>query len=646
MIDPKSALHSKLINLITHHIRRSVDLSISRHRDWNDVDKYTQLWQVEPKAVQRRYDSSLTDVGGVSVCGTGDHMKVTIPTSLAILDTFATYLSGSMLGKDFVTFVGNSPESQLGAALLQNMTNRNYQLFGNELALYTAWINTIKYGVGPMTLNPVTKVVNFPRVNPVVFDDGDTEYEIFREVLPTKEEVAFATGVQYRSISPWDYLPPYDVPVERVNEASFVGWFELTNYYKLLSHSRFTKQREGVSDLFNLKHIKESCNNTTDWVHKSYIYSRLKDQSRFTNHFEYDHKDNPPVIVAWVYVEIIPKAYGLGSSKYPEKWLFGVANESIIIKATPLDDTNNQLPMAVGATEIDGESSLPLSRLLFVSPFQKLIDFVFNAHILAIRQNLNGTYLADPSIVNVNDLTNPEPGKIIRIRKPAFGSGRLSDSILPLRSDPNVLRENFTQINFLSGLAQDNSGASDALQGLIPARTSRISAAEITTAAKAASYKMGRVEAMLKRTLHTSLGELTAYLFQNTYPDDFQVKIQDDFVRRFIEDYNIVPDSSKMIDAQLGDIVVPFEVMAVPDYSANEDISTWLELIKLSGANQALASSLDYKALVNHIARLAGVKSFSDIAFLKNTPTQQAGMISPDQLSILQQQGAAAPLPT
>ena len=48
---------------------------------------------------------------------------------------------------------------------------------------------------------------------------------------------------------------------------------------------------------------------------------------------------------------------------------------------------------------------------------------MFNSHVANVRKAINDMIIYDPYLVNSNDLKNPAPGKLIRLRRPAWGKG-------------------------------------------------------------------------------------------------------------------------------------------------------------------------------------------------------------------------------
>ena len=130
-----------------------------------------------------------------------------------------------------------------------------------------------------------------------------------------------------------------------------------------------------------------------------------------------------------MYVKIVPKEWGLKGSKfnkngdYPEIFLFTIANEQIVLRARPLNLNHNKFPIAIAAPDFDGYSITPISRMELIGGLQTTLNWMFNSHITNVRKAINDMLIVDPSLVNMEDLENPAPGKLIRLRRSAWGKG-------------------------------------------------------------------------------------------------------------------------------------------------------------------------------------------------------------------------------
>ena len=127
-----------------------------------------------------------------------------------------------------------------------------------------------------------------------------------------------------------------------------------------------------------------------------------------------------PVDVINLYVTLIPKEWNLGDGEYPEKWFFRLAADDVIITCQKANYYHGMYPVAVASPEYDGYSITPIGRLEVLYGLQGVLDWLFNSHVANVRKAINDMLIVDPYLVNINDLKDPEPGKLIRLRRPAW----------------------------------------------------------------------------------------------------------------------------------------------------------------------------------------------------------------------------------
>ena len=135
-----------------------------------------------------------------------------------------------------------------------------------------------------------------------------------------------------------------------------------------------------------------------------------------------------------MYIDLIPKDWELSNNEYPEKWLFEVAADSIVIGAMKIEQNHGMYPVANASPDFDGYTPTPMSRLEVLYGLQHTMDWLFNSHIANVRKAINDMLVIDPWMVNINDVKDPKAGKLIRLRRPAWGKGKVSDYISQLIS--------------------------------------------------------------------------------------------------------------------------------------------------------------------------------------------------------------------
>jgi hypothetical protein len=195
-----------------------------------------------------------------------------------------------------------------------------------------------------------------------------------------------------------------------------------------------------------------------------------------------------PIDVVWMYWTLIPKDQKLGSSEYPEKWLIGMAADKVLICAKPLSLNHNMYPVAVCAPDFDGYSSTPVSRLELMYGMQEALDWLFNSHIANVRKAINDMLIVDPSLVNMADLEDPKPGKLIRMRRSAWGRG-VENAVKQL-GVTDITRSHIQDASSIIDYMQRTSAATDSVSGMIRKSGERVTAAETKSTQQSALSRL------------------------------------------------------------------------------------------------------------------------------------------------------------
>ncbi|MFA6973078.1 MAG: hypothetical protein WC208_16995, partial [Gallionella sp.] len=213
-----------------------------------------------------------------------------------------------------------------------------------------------------------------------------------------------------------------NVPVQETQKGEFVGWIDPTNYMKIMEHEQRDKSYFNGKFLYGMRgsagksqYNKVSSSGRDCTYNNSYTYTGSSSGEAALS--------TSPIDQIYLYINLIPKEWKLGTSEYPEKWLFCVAADRYIRCAKPLGLDHNMFPLVTCSPDFDGYSMTPLSRLEMISGLQGTLDWLVNSHIANVRKSINDMLVVDPSLVNINDLLDPAPGKLIRMRRAAWGRG-------------------------------------------------------------------------------------------------------------------------------------------------------------------------------------------------------------------------------
>ena len=405
-LKPGSSLHDYIKNFVLNSARASSNMMKKNFDQWTKTDeKMTAYIPVTDKEKEIKEDDRRKPT------------SVVLPYSFVIAESILSYLVAAFFPDPIFRYEGSSPEDIVGAIMMEGVIQSHCNHNKVALNLHTSFYDAIKYGIGvaiPIwTTKRGMKVVK----RELGFFDFMSRFRNtgYERVL---EDAILFEGNALQNIDPYHYLPDPNVPVQDVQAGEFSGYIENTNFYSLMS------AEEHDSDYFNVKYVRH-VKNKRSTIYPSEVSERMKKQGGN----EKNYAELNPVDVIWINATIVPSMFGaddgpkIGDNEYPEKWVFGLASDDVVIQAMPLGLTHNDYPVSVIAPDFDGYSPIANSRLSIEYGLQEILDYLLNSHIANLRKAVNDMIIVDPYQVNVNDLKNPKEGAIIRLRRPAWGRG-------------------------------------------------------------------------------------------------------------------------------------------------------------------------------------------------------------------------------
>lgn len=390
---------SEMSNFIIDEIlERAYDSSIvmnRRHGSWRKMDEvltaYIPLDEAEKKVIE-------TDPR--------KPVSVIFPYTYAIKETLLTYSMAALVQDPIFQYAGTGPEDTIGGILLQHKIQMDCEKSKVALALHTMLSDALSYGIGVGAPGWFERTgTRYGRRQSAVKGALNRFLGRSSDMVEQRQEILYQ-GNKLNNIDPYQLLPDPNVSVHKLQEGDFYGWVEETSRVNLLS----TEQVD--EEYFNCRYLK----GLDDFT--STVISHDRDKPDKESITSVDMVD-----VIHMYVNLVPKEWKLGDGEYPEKWLFSVAADSVLLRAQPLGLSHGMYPIAAMAPDYDGYSVAPLSRLEMLQGLQTTVDWLFNSHIANVRKAINDMFIVDPYMLNMKDLQTPEPGKLIRTRRPVWGKG-------------------------------------------------------------------------------------------------------------------------------------------------------------------------------------------------------------------------------
>ena len=554
---PGSELHERIKSEVLTRARESANVMSSRFSSWNDIDKSLTCYIPTDEAEDK-----------VKADDIRKPVSIVFPYTYAIAETLISYLVSAFLQDPVFRYEGMGPNDVVGAILLEKVIEQ--QCIKNKvgLGIHTMLYDGIKYGLGI--------------------------------VGPSWTNTKMFSGNSLENIDPYLSLPDVNVAVHEVQKGEYYGWINKTNYYDLLT------AESKDSDMFNVRYLKALRGTRTSIYPNDNSMRNLK--SGFTS--PEDNGTTFPVDRIFKYIKLIPKEWELGTSEYPELWLFCLASDEIVIKARPAEFDHGMIPITTCAPDFDGYSAVPLSRLEILQGLQTTLDWLFNSHIANVRKAINDMIIVDPFLVNIKDLESPEPGKIIRTRRPAWGRG-VKDAVQQLAIS-DITRGNIADSGWIVQWMQKISGADDSMMGsLRQGGPERLTGAEFKGTRTGAVSRLERVARVIGMQAMQDIGYFFASHCQQMMQDEVYVKVTGDWQDVLIKEYG-TPERGRIAVAPK-DLDINYDIIvrdgSVPGGNFSD---AWIQLFGIMGQNPELAQKFDIVRIFTHIARNLGAKNVND----------------------------------
>lgn len=608
-LKPGSTLHDELVSKILERAQASSNVMKNRHQSWYSIDEtLTAYIPTDAKEEELQDDDSRVSV------------SIVIPYSYAVLETLLTYSTAAFLESPIFKYRGVGPEDTLGAILLEMVVDLQSKRAKMALNLYTMFRDAFVYGIGVVAPVWEVKKGKVIRQRP----GGNFITSAFDRVtgrrrggeVGTKEEVIYE-GNALENIDPYNYLPDTNVPINKVQEGEFVGWVDRGNRMACLEREK----NDGTNQLFNAKYLKHIDGRSTIYMDSDQKGSR----SKYEMDIDMDSSGTVTDVVDEIhmYVNLIPKEWEVGDGEYPEKWLFTLAGDHVLLRASKQNHNHNMYPVAVCSPNFDGYSVSPVSQLEMLYGIQHRIDWFMNSHQKNVRRAVNDIVVVDPGMIDTKTLKNAKEGGIVYLKNRVWNKGGIDQAIKQF--EVNDITRNHVQDSMnLMQVMERVSGATDNLQGMAQKLGERVTRYQVQSAKVSA---LSRLETKNKLIGIMTFQDLAIQLAENTIQfmkKDVFVEVFGRWVEVLQNDFNI----------KRGDkyAVTPFHVAVGYDVMpqdgtvmGSEYLDTWVSLFQIVSQNPYLIQSagIDIARMFKHIARMGGAKNIDDFIVSDNARVMQ-----------------------
>ena len=526
-----------------------------------------------------------------------------IPFDYAVLMSAHTYWTSVFLGRDPIfQYAGREGQAQDATLAMEALVNHQITAGRGIPPLYIWLLDVGKYGVGIVgdfwdeEKSVVAKIVDVPDEFLGV-QLGTFTKELQRVVVSGYE------GNRLYNVRPYDFYPDPRVTMLNLQEGEFCGRRVPVGWNQII-------KRAAAGKYFNVealrKHRFKSFRTTEEGSTQVNRPVRPGDETWL------EAMDMSHVELIEMYVEIIPKKWGLGNSTFPEIWVFTLANESIVIGAQPLGLYHAKFPFNALELEPDGYAMFKRSMLEIAKPMTDVMTWLVNTHFYNTRKSLNDMFIVDPSKVVMKDVLDPKPGKVIRLKDEFFGQD--VRSAITQFPTSNVTQAHMQDVQAVAQMLQRITGVNDALMGLSNQK-GRQTATEVRTSS---TFGVNRLKTTSEWFSHTGFSDLSYMLVANSqqlYDSAQKVRIAGDMWnfrggQRFLE---VTPE---MIAG--GWDFVPVDGTLPIDRFAQ--VNMWSQLLQQMAQAPQVLQSFDLAQVFSWIAQLGGLKNINQFKIEVDSP--------------------------
>lgn len=581
-----TVLHKFVLDAVLRRRDFSQDKMRERHTQWRKNEENFIAYMPEKDVDKQR--RNLREIGGEPQFTT-----LRIPFDYAVLMSAHTYWTSVFLGRaPVLQYEGRHGSAEDGVLAVEAIMN--YQtVVGRMLPQWYIWLLDVgKYGMAiagsywereKIVVNKEVEVPDsFLGVNL-----GTAQTEMKRFVMDGYQ------GNRLYNVRPWDFFPDPRVTVGRMQEGEFCGRYTQVGWNSIAKGT-------AAGRYFNvdiLRNMRHSAADIRDRGSEKIIlpFGPNEGVSRL------DIIDMNSVDLLEMYIELIPRDWGLGNSSYPEKWIFVVANDKIVIGAQPLGDYHNKFPFYILEYEPDGHAMFKRSLLEIVGPMTDVITWLINTHFYNTRKSLNDMFVVDPTKIVIKDLQDPSPGKIIRLKEEMYGQDvRSAIWQFPVT---NVTQSHLQDTQILSQLIQRVSGVNDSIMGL-QGQGGRKTATEVRTSS---TFGINRLKTVAEWFSVTGVSDMAQTLLQTT-----QQHYSGQQMMRLAGDFFMHPGSERQLNVSPGNIQGFFDFSPV-DGTLPVDrfaqVSMWTNLLQQMATNPQVMAEYDLGRIFAWIAQLGGLKN-------------------------------------
>lgn len=609
---------SKLHQRIAKKLESRISLAKRHHTDrcdkWREAEErvIAYLPESEKDAARRAERTN----------GRPVYTTIQIPYSYAMLMSAHTYWTSVFFARSPVLqFAGISGEGEMQVQAVEAMMNYQTEV-GGHMGPYYIWLyDGGKYGCGILGHYWEREKIHYGQIVQLENPDGSVN------LAQATMEVEGYVGNKVYNVSPFDFMHDPRVPFGRFQEGEFCVSIRRLGWSHIL---RRRDQGYFNSNIDELRHHvgtdKERTQGAANIQRPNFLANDFVDVD--INEKEVKHPAG--AVFYEVYVELVPNEWGLGDTKYPQKWCFTITEDfGLIVGASPLGYIHGKFPFSVIEPEVEAYGVYNRGFVEILEPVQNTMDWLLNTHFYNVRAALNNQFIVDPSKLIIKDAKNAGPGFMWRLRPEAYGTDL--DKMFKQVPVTDVTRTHLTDMQGMMNIGEKTLGINDQIMGSLNAG-GRKTATEVRTSTGFGVNRLKTVSEYMSATAFAPHAAMLVSSSQQNYDGQKKFRIAGQLALDAGQAFMTVTPE----DIAGAYSFVPVDGSLPVDRMAQANL--WKELL---AAQQRLPPQVlmqyDWGKIFAWMAQLAG---------LKNIQQMRVQVVPDQQLQGQAQAGNVIPMPT
>lgn len=599
--DPQSQ-HGRIIEAVRQRKKMSYDKMSDRHDAWAMAEEMHMAY-VKPTENDKKREQ-------LRKSGKPQFTTIEVPYSYAMLTAAHTYWTSVFLGRNpILQFQGMRGDSVMDERYVETVMDYQVQVGGWLVPLYIWLMDMGKYGLGVVGSYWAEDFV----VNTVAEEVDVTYFGIptgRRRVQKTIRKVPSYKGNRIYNIRPQDWFPDPRVSLANFQKGEFcgrritdVGW-----------HVVLRRAEDGM--YYNVEEVKKRLDKRwTDYYNQGSTHLTLPDpmNSYYLPYKTDDERGAKEFVELFeMVIELVPAQWKLGKSTYPEKWVFTIANEEVVVSVRPLGELHGQFPYDAIEYEIEGYALAKRSMYDILQPLNDTFSWLVNTHMHNVRKAINDQLVVDPSRVVMKDLEDPNAGRLIRLKPAAYGQD--PRTIVSQLQTVDVTKGHIQDAQMVADWMQRACGVFDNIMGAVN-QGGRKTATEVR---QSSTMGINRLKTACEYASAMGFTPLAMKALTST-----QQHYDEEQYYRITGRQGLSPEKRLITAEDIAGqyLYVPVDGTLPTDRFAQAMM--WKEMLGMFAKVPQLAQGIDMLGIVGFIAQLQGMKNFENFK-IKVVPDQMA----------------------